>query len=372
MDNKRKTNTNRLDNYIRSYGTVLPKDILFYRGPDGDKHALCVFCDRIHDSVPILKHDFVKSESSQVVLGVFCCDTCAVPIERMEMRSMGDRPGDVLDNQDLIKKNREKNVSNFIREGLFPYFVHLYYQHLSTDDPLQPTHRTDQCVFCDEKVQEFVPDSFMVQAPMGPDVYHLDGGEVLVCELCAALIKENIPEIHFEGWLKNTFVEKECPKCSTAFLITKDEDEYQAMSKTSGKHLCPSCAYTNVNRSSEGPLYYRAQETDGKLKRYMDSLCVFCSEYFGVDQTLSETYLLKKHVTDAGQITCLDCCYHDYQPVYALRVRDMIWTFYYNDDSKKSFVVKRELTKHQSEVQEFSNTADMYKFFNRLEEIYNG
>jgi len=379
MDNKRKTSPNRLDNYVRSFGTVLPKDILFYRAPDGDKHALCVFCDRHHDHQPILRHDYASSESAQVVEGVFSCDACATVIERMEKRILGDRPGDVLENalkysfgEHIVEKNREKNINNFLNEGIFPPFAYLYYQHLPSSDPLEAMHRINQCVFCDAEIQEFTPDTFRIQAPMGPAVYHLDGGDLLVCGICSSRISDAIPEIHFDGWVRNTFVEKTCPKCTASFLITKDEDEYQSMSKTSGQHLCPACAYRNVDLSHEGPLYFRMQETDGRLKRYMDSLCNFCSEFFSIDQTLSEAYVLKAHVTAAGKITCLDCCYQQHQPVASLKIEEMVWTFYFNDVTNKAFGIKRIISKPHSEIREFSSIADMYRFFSRIEEVSNG
>lgn len=379
MNNKRTFNTNRLDNYVRSYGTVIPKDFIFYQAPDGDKHALCVFCDRLHDHHPILRHDYANSDSAIVVAGVFTCDACAIVVERMEMRSMGDRPADVIESAlkglfgDVEAQNRERNVGNYVREGLFPPYVHLYYQHLRTEgDPLWATHRTHQCVFCDAKVEAYTSDTFMIEVPVGSDMYHLDGGLVLTCALCTSLIKDHIPEPHFEGWLSNTFVTKICPRCTSAYLVTKDEDEYQYMSKTNGQHSCPECTYINVNASTEGPFYYRAQETDGKLKRYMDSLCGFCQEYFGVDQTLSERYILSKHVTDSGQITCLECCYQTHQPISSLRVQDLVWIFYYNEKKGKAFAIKRTLTHPISEIKEFGSIAEMYAFFNRIEEVSNG
>lgn len=362
MDNKSKGN--KLDNFIRSFGTVLPKDVLHYKSPDGDKRLLCPFCDSEHDDNPILRHDFAQSESGVVLDGTYSCDECNIVIERMETRILRGKVAQGRDSDaPYINTNARRHLFRYANEGILPPNSHLKYTHLNPDGALISADDLSRCVFCDKQVTEFQAASFHVQAPVGADIYHLDGGSLLTCTECYNDLTTINPDIAFDHWERQFFAETTCPKCHLHYLITKNEEEFRSIGKTVGLHLCPECAYNNLEGSDDAMFYARRQTTDGRYSRYVDvTPCAGCKETMTIDQTLCPDYVLRKHVSYSSLCYCSDCKDGEKFPFGSVVNGEVFWNFYF-DSQEKVYALKRNKYGVPSERLEFKGLKALYEFF---------
>lgn len=366
MNNKRSSG-NKLDNYLRSHKTVLPKDAAAYKGPSGDKRALCLFCDRVHDNNAVLVWSFSGQIDDYNITDTFCCDACNNTISGKDVE---DEAMAEVTHRAAVRKNRHRNVGHYVRDGIFPLNAYRHVTHIGGGDLANQTARFDQCVFCDEKVfTSEILGKRLLQLPVGLDIYHVDGGKVPVCGDCMELVHMTIPELSFESWLHNTFSSAQCPVCGETHLVTAEEDEMRSITKAHGEYMCGQCAYHNLNKDGTGMLHIRRQDVDGRYSRYVEMKCEYCADDFSADQMLSASYLFRKHVTAAGKLVCDDCGYKNNQPISSLRFDEVVWTFYQLENDEFIGAMRKIGSTHK-QVRSFYTTEALFKFFEQLENEY--
>lgn len=366
MDKKPPSNSNRLDNYIRSNFTVLPFGSTAYSGPNGDKRALCVFCDCLHNNHPVLLWNFtnVSAGEEYKITDTFCCDRCQNAIERIsKLESEAE-----MVNREAIRKNRYKNVGYFVRDGVFPRNSYLHRTHIREDDFLHQSSRFTQCVFCDASLTDgraqLTKRSLML--PVGIDIYSVDGGTVYACGECMSVIHQTIPELSLDGWLANTFASAECVRCGNSYTTTMEEEEMRSIARTHGQYLCGACACDNLRENGVGPLHTLRQGLNGMYNRYVETHCEFCLEDFSIDQMLSPVYAYNTYVTSSGKIVCRECCLNNEPPFLGVRVGDSVWTFYQEGEELKA--ANRNVHGSFKQIRTFYTLDKVFEFFNTLEE----
>lgn len=369
---------NRLDNFIRSYGTTLPKNVQAYALPAGDKHLFCPFCDRAHNENPLLKHDFVNSDSAQVVPGVFTCDECQIVIERMENRILKGKMADLLERRGVnadpyfdavaegVSANALRNINAYAYGKRLPPDAHRRYMHLSFTGTLSASEEVVRCIFCDRHLGDVELDHATIVAPVGLDIYNLDGGELLMCNSCEKDLDAATGGMH-EKWEKKNFDEAGCPKCDNPYLITSDEGEFRSINKTHGEHMCPACAYNNLEESNDAMFFVRRQTTDFKYSRYVDAVeCACCQKHITVDQTLTPDYILRTHVSEYNQCICRDCKDGEKFPFGGLSLGDTVWSFYFEADNTV-YALKRAEHGIHNDRKNFRDMQALHDFFKNLE-----
>lgn len=270
------TAAGRLDLYLQSDGTQLPKDWRTYKS---EKKGLCLFCDSPNSYFKVQKYQFGQPRSSGVDTGTLACSRCTSHVRRMEdslpgLSNRSNVPEDLVEVEDII--------DSYIFRGELPEGWASYLLHGQGG-------RKNRCFFCAGGID---PTNIMeLTLPVTHSVY-LTGGRVHTCQSCFSMYMHMSREIDVS--------KDECYNCGTHYVIDDQEYVYRRKGKTMSHHSCPECSEVLVVRTG------RAQPTDeGHLRNRIDSCC-YCKIDIATDLTISELLTDGRRLVKSGYV-CDGC-----------------------------------------------------------------
>lgn len=282
-----------LSRYITSHGSEVPPDYSRFL-PGAEFENLCVFCGAQDDGYYVYKYDIIR-ETRKKLDNICCCSKCQKEIDTMliiyfpeyyEIDMVSKSPEEYYKGFEASDENREKRIEMFMKDRSFSHDVDSYYLHL---DFLHDEYCQNKfCYFC--RITHW-DKYYEIEVPVDQSSI-LTGGKIPCCRGCAG---DNL-EMNLK---RTTEISNLCCECKTKYYITKEEYAYRKFKNTISKHLCPECAYKELNKlkTDKSILYIEANKSPRKfpIERYNTLECSVCGELEVIDLTLNHRQLILKH-----------------------------------------------------------------------------
>lgn len=297
--------SDKLRLYLDSKGNHLPHNFSSHRHTHN-----CLFCDaKTEDDFEVMFYPVKDSGKQSVSTGTLACQTCAVPIIRMEQEKGATRKSGLF-TTDLYERHRL-----YLRCGRFDETVGMHL--IERDIGISPLQY--KCYFC--KSTHIIAPSKLIQVPVDFDKENgFTGGAVQVCNGChtelidsedCVIPLEDIPKVHYVEWT--------CGQCSGIYYTTKTENEYRHYNKKSD-YLCPNCTYNQV---LDYDFQYFSISSHSTIERTMLKICDFCSSEFYLDMARPASALEKDHLTPKKRLMCESCAsYGPDGPLESIKVSE--------------------------------------------------
>lgn len=317
------SDTTRIDTYISSYGSMLPRDAHKYL-PKKVHCSKCLFCQHPHDGIAVIKFNSYASHEYGEMLDIFMCDECASKIVPMENTFEGDslRNNMFSDEEKHYSRDRVKMFGDY----KFDSSVHDHYLHGNINlFPLQK-----RCYACKKDVPTDNKYRILVPTDNGDK---LSGGLVHVCRYCAshAAFKKHTKDdlvYLFPYGLDhlNKISNDKCAVCHKTYPITNNERSYRQSNKSTGHHMCPTCTYKRVYESEKDALLSDWAGRD--LTRFSYASCEYCEQDICIDLTLSRRSLMSTIISKERKRICPSCHKYGPYPVFVLKLGDVRFRVY--------------------------------------------
>jgi hypothetical protein len=304
-----------LNKYIRSKGTIVPKNIYAYT-TWGDNSSLCPLCDELHENIPFTYRKTLTSEF-ETVNNVFICWPCNNVIEKH-----------IFNRQDMFDNFSSRSVeaiNKYMHEGIYPENVHQHFEHLAPEK--EPFHvKSDYCIFCQSYLgsltNAYDSKRIVIQVPLGRLPYELDGGKCSICTSCQYLMEASEQKVRE---IETNEVSDVCAKCTDIYAITTTEHDCRVAQKSLGQHCCPECAYLQMEDTSSiftaddesdlMKMYRILRDSQYRIQRFAPTTCQVCDAFIELDLTFHPDHVLRNFISRTGVFCCPDCLVDDRSPI---------------------------------------------------------
>lgn len=281
-----------LTTYIDSQGTELPIDFHSYTA-GSEREWFCLFCDEsIGNGEPV--YLFKDGEAQDT--GCNCCYECHSHTQTMIKHVYGIVVPKIEEGSDLSNNKIER----FNVEGILGADAPMYYLHNTflTTDNKEYKSKSHLCYFCDNAVTK--DDAITIDDPRVLSSMVL-GGRVNCCLYCESLLDSED---------RRDVIHVVCSGCSNRYLIDYTEHENRERNKSQHYHLCPECCVREIARAyrENNELRFIANNHTAFIpERFNEQLCPTCVEYYEIDITLYQNYLLQRHKRYTSYPVCNKC-----------------------------------------------------------------
>lgn len=289
---RKKQVSDALAAYLRSDGTQFTVNTSQYiYGQVFENY--CVFCHGFHDGRPVFKYEYRNLRTR--INGVNACDFCDERIDEMLYYEHPEIYAEKTRTEQAFQDKVNDLVEDYKENYRFPENIDRYFIHIDYVRDSHAAYPPNMCPFCWKPITD-ESQGVMIDVPITHDS-HLTGGKVLVCKEHGI---ENIPNE----------TKHMCIRCKRHYPVAEDEVQYRATIQTVGNHLCPECAYKQVNEiDAAHPLLFIEENEPPRTEpptRLFWKNCSFCAEAFIIDLTLPDKLSSKIHVI-GGQLRCVNC-----------------------------------------------------------------
>ena len=301
--------SNKLSDYLATFGDTLPQDWQQYEFSSGDKGYDCLFCDHRHDGFPVFKFSFLAQTKQKTAC--HSCTSCNNEIMEMvdehydeislatsyESIAIRDKQREI---ETTFLKNVEERIWKYNHQRDFTNIIDRYYTRLNLTQDTYSRHNL--CYICEKSHYDL---GELLDVPVTPCSW-VTGGKVRVCRECSDKL-----------WLdeESPHMPVSCVKCNKRYYISLDTHKEWGENGTIDKHICPDCTHFEINTMPKGDIFYCPENQVPRSyppEKFVVLTCKTCNEEFSVDISVNPRITYKivcDDHTDFNTVRCPTCFY---------------------------------------------------------------